>query len=185
MMATTLKKTEFAPESYPDLGSPSPLSAEAASIDPAIVWQRLEAYVAFRWSEREVVWIVEGPGDWAPPLAPAVIDTAEIWSGGEWVETFDYGPSPCGLFFPAVGPYRVTAIVGGGSPLPSIPETVVEAYARLAEYMARNLGIAGASRVLAQGGDGVAKAFSRSPAWRASALQNSGAADLLRQFRRC
>ena len=34
-----------------------------------MVWQRIESYVAYRWTPRAVTWIVEGCGEWYPPLA--------------------------------------------------------------------------------------------------------------------
>src|SRR3546814_1950270 len=69
MSATTIKQTEALPASYPDV-TPYPHrpvengGVTDAEIDPALVWQRIESYIAYRWSEREVVWIVEGSGDW-------------------------------------------------------------------------------------------------------------------------
>ena len=46
----------------------SALSTAAAALDADMIWQRIEAYIAHRWTERDVTWIVEGPGEWHPPL---------------------------------------------------------------------------------------------------------------------
>lgn len=183
-MAVTIKQIEAAPEAYPDLGSPSPLSAAAAALDPAMVWQRVESYVAYRWTEREVVWTVEGPGEWHPSLAPAAIDTVEAWIDGAWAETFDLAASPYGGFYlPGCGPYRFTGSVGGGSPAPELPAAVVAAFVRLATYMAASPGTPGARRERREIGP-LSKEVSRDPAWMAKAMQNSGAGDLLRPYRR-
>ena len=80
MTATTIQQTEDAPDEYPD--PPAGLSAAAAALDPAMVWQRIEAYTVWRFSEREVVWVVEGCGEWLPPLHVAVIDTRLAGTGG-------------------------------------------------------------------------------------------------------
>lgn len=181
-MAVTLKQDEAAPESYPDLGSPSPLSAAAAALDAAFLWQRLEGYCACRWSERAVVWIVEGCGEWVPPLKPATVETVEIWSerASEW-DAITLNPSPLGGYYlPATGPYRFTATVGADSP---VPEAVLQAFIRLAEYCAQKPGKAGATSERIAAGS-INLSHSRSASWMAKALDNSGAADLLRPYRR-
>jgi hypothetical protein len=52
MMATTIRQTEGVPGDYPV--APSGLSTAAAALDAQMIWQRIEAYVAHRWHEREV-----------------------------------------------------------------------------------------------------------------------------------
>jgi hypothetical protein len=186
MMATTIKQTEAAPESYPDLPSPSPLSAAAAALDPEMIWQRIEAYVAWRWTPRAIVWTVEGPGEWCPPLTPATIATVEVWSrAGEW-EAATLTPSPLGGYcLPCTGPYRFTGEGGGGSPLPDVPAIVIEAFRRLAEYAAARPGKPGATEEsISIGGGSLSKSVRRSASWMARAMDNSGAGDLLRAFRR-
>ncbi len=184
-MAVTLQQTEAMPESYPDLGSPSHLSAAAAALGEVVVWQRIEAYVAHRWSERAVTWIVEGPGEWIPPLAPTVIATVEVWKDGTWTEVLDLSSTACGgLFLTAAGPYRISGVVGGGGPSIEPPEAVLEAFKRLAEYMATPAGKPGVTRRSDDIGGALSTSYSRSATWRAEALQNSGAADLLRPYRR-
>jgi hypothetical protein len=184
-MATTIKQNETAPESYPDLPSPSPLSAAAAALDPAVVWQRIESYLAHRWTERAVEWIVEGPGEWCPPLTPATITTVEVWSrAGEWEDvTENATPSPLGYWLSASGPYRFTGLVAA-SPAPEVPASVFEAFRRLAEYMAAPRGKAGATEESFSLGGSLQKSVRRSASWTARAIDNSGAGDLLRPFRR-
>jgi hypothetical protein len=182
-MAVTIKQSESTPEHYPDLGSPSPLSAASAAINLDSVWQRIESHVAHRWTARDVTWIVDGPGEWHPPLAPATVATVETWSrAGEW-EIAALEPSPLGGYWlPASGPYRFTATVGGGSPAPELPAVVLEAFRRLAEYFATKPGKPGATSERIGAGS-INIRHSRSASWMAEAMQNSGAADLLRGYR--
>ncbi|WP_417424102.1 hypothetical protein [Hoeflea sp.] len=180
-MATTIKQSEAIPASYPD--APAGLSTAAAALDADMIWQRIESYVAHRWTERAVVWTVEGPNEWTPPLTPATISTVEIWNGTAW-ETCTEPDSPLGGYWlSGEGPYRFTATVGGGSPAPTVPASVNAAFARLAEYMAEDTGKAGASNEKTSVGP-IDLDVSRNPAWMARAMINSGAGDLLRQFRR-
>lgn len=185
-MSTTIKQVESPPEAYPEIGSPPfvTLSAAASELDPAMLWARIESHIAHRFTPRDVVWIVEGPGEWTPPLTPAAVDTIEVWRGESWVETLDVAGSPCGGFtLPGDGPYRVTATVGDGSPFPEVPAIVWEAFRRLAEYAAQRAGKAGARSESVSAGT-VTLSHSRHEAWLGRAMQNSGAADLLRTFRR-
>jgi hypothetical protein len=62
---------------------------------------------------------------------------------------------------------------------------VNEAFRRLAEYVAGKPGrYAGASFESVNIGEAISESVRRDPAWMAMALQNSGAGDLLRSFRR-
>ncbi len=176
-MAETLKQDEAVP-TYP--ATPSGLSTDAAALDPSVVWARIEAFISTRWTSRAVVWTVEGPGEWVPLLTPATITTAERWTGGAWV-TATPDPSPLGGYQLDDAAYRFTGTVGGGT----VPETVNEAYRRLAEYMAEKPKEAGAtSESLAIGSGAISRSISRNAAWMARAMINSGAADLLRPYRR-
>ncbi|MBZ9710540.1 hypothetical protein LB543_27975 [Mesorhizobium sp. ESP7-2] len=176
MTATTIKQTESVPEAYPV--RPDGLSAAAAAIDPDVIWQRIEAYVAYRWSERDVEWIVEGCGDWSPPLAPATIATVEIWQGDAW-ETVTLSPSAVGGYCLRGGTYRFAGTVGG-----DVPAAVLEAFRRLAEYMAADTGNPGATSERIEIPGVQTTEISRSAPWMARAMQNSGAGDLLRAYRR-
>ncbi|RNC93927.1 MAG: hypothetical protein ED558_13850 [Oricola sp.] len=166
-MATTIKQTEAIPASYPNgLGDH--------------VWQRIEAYVAHRWTEREVIWTVEGPGEWSPPLTPATIDTVEVWNGTGW-ETCTAPDAPLGGFWLAgEGPYRFTATVGGGD----VPAAVHEAATRLSDYLAETADMPAGTRSYSYQIGEIAERFRADPDATGKAMQNSGAADLLRSYRR-
>jgi len=174
----TRYQLEALPLTYPD--APSGLSDAAAAYDAAIIWQRIEAYTVWRWSERTVEWIVEGDGgDWRPPLAPVEFTSVEVWRGNAWQEATP-DPSPFGGFvLDCEGPYRIRAVVGdNGEP----PAAVLEAFRRLAEYMASDPGKPGASSESVSAGS-VSVSHSRSAEWQGRAMINSGAADLLRRYR--
>jgi hypothetical protein len=176
-MAITIQQTEGAPAAYPD--APDNLSTAAAALDPEMIWQRLEAYISHRWTARNVSWVVEGCGEWHPPLTPATIATVDVWRSEAW-ETVTLSPSPLGGYFlPGDGPYRFTGSVGAGEP----PAAVLEAFRRLAEYMAGKPGKPGAKSERISSGS-ISLSTTRSPAWMAEAMANSGAGDLLRPYRR-
>ncbi|TJV53336.1 MAG: hypothetical protein E5Y01_03210 [Mesorhizobium sp.] len=178
MTATTIKQTEGAPSAFP--AAPSGLSTAAAALDPDMLWQRIEAYTAWRYTSRSIEWIVEGCGEWHPPLAPATISTVEVWQADAW-QTATLSPSPVGGYcLPGDGPYRFTGTVGGDT----APAAVQEAFRRLAEYMAASKrGSPGATREKVVAGS-VQVDKSRSASWAAEAMANSGAGDLLRNYRR-
>ncbi|MEP0322868.1 hypothetical protein, partial [Bauldia litoralis] len=109
MTATTIRQSEALPEAYPD--APESLSTAAAAIADT-VWQRIESYVAHRWTPRNVMWIVEGPGEWAPPLTPATFIDESVWQDDAWAAVA-LSPSPLGGFvLPGCGPYRIDTTVG-------------------------------------------------------------------------
>lgn len=175
-MAVTLKQVETIP-AYPD--APGGLSEAAAAIDPGAIWSRIEAYICHRFTVRPVVWTVEGPGDWEPPLTPATVSAVEVWAGEEWSEVFP-SPSPLGGFvLAACGPYRVTASAGSAT----VPADVAEAYRRLAEYLGASVAPAGATSYALDLGQ-IKESVSLNASHAARALINSGAADLLRPYRR-
>jgi hypothetical protein len=179
VVATTIKQVESEPESYPP--APSGLSAAAAALDAAMIWQRIEHFIAYRYSARAVVWIAEGGGAWFPPLAPATIATIERWEAGAWVEDASLCASPMGGYVLQAATYRFAGTVGPETP--AAPAAVVEAFRRLAEYMAAKPGKAGAAFESVNAGS-VSTSVRRDPAWLAMAMQNSGAGDLLRTYRR-
>lgn len=183
-MAETLKQVETI-ETYPD--APAGLSTKAAELAPVFLWQRIEAYTTHRFTSRSVEWVVEGPGDWTPPLAPATIDLAEIWNGTVW-ETATPDASPMGGYtLSGEGLYRFTGIVGAGT---TVPAAVNEAYRRLAEYSfeigqdSMATGHPSHTSHTNDIGNAISESFSRGATWSARALQLSGAADLLRPYRR-
>lgn len=174
-MAETLKQDEAVP-TYP--AAPSGLSAAATAIDASVIWSRIEAYTATRWTSRAVAWTVEGPGEWVPILTPATIATTEKWTGAAW-ETNAPDASPLGGYQLACATYRFTGTVGSGP----VPEAANEAYRRLAEYLAEDAGQPGATSEAHSVGP-INVSVSRAANWAARAMINSGAADLLRPYRR-
>ncbi|WP_370302486.1 hypothetical protein [Pseudooceanicola sp.] len=175
-MATTIKQTESIPSSYPDV--PEDLSSDAAALDSDAIWQRIESYVAHRWSSRGVIWIAEGPGEWVPPLAMTEIDLIEIWDAGWTTATPD--ASPLGGYELLDATYRFAGTVGFGVDLPA---AVSEAFRRLAEYLAEADHAPGSNSHTLNLGS-YSETIDRAPNWRARALQLSGAADLLRPYRK-
>lgn len=175
-----LKINEAVPESYPAVDG---LTPQAAALDPAIIWQRIEAYIAWRWTPRSVIWTVEGGGDFQPPLSPVSIDATYRWSGNTWVR-FEAEFGPLGFMLPEeLCKIEATAGFAEDGQTLQPPAVVLEAFRRLAEYSADDPGKAGASSE-AQKIDVIEEEFQRSPTWLARAMQNSGAGDLLRPYRR-
>jgi len=166
-MADTISQVEAIPAAYP-------------TEDNDALWQRVEAYVAHRWTERSVVWIVDGPGHWRAPLTPVSGLSAEIWKNGAY-EAVTLEASPMGGVILPHGTYRITATVGADNPVPAI---VMQAFERLRGYVeAEVVGAPGAYAVSMREGQ-LSQSIRRKPEWMAQALVLSGAADLLRQFRR-
>lgn len=178
-MADLLKEAEATPATYPN--SPPGLSFAAQEINPEIMWERIEAYTRTRYTAREVIWTVEGREDehWTPPLSPVASHTAEKWESGAWVPV-TLSDGPVGLCLPSDGVFRVTSQVGGGN----VPAVVSEAFRRLVEYMADDTDRAGVSSYSVNMGGAIQESYTRNAAHAARALQNSGAADMLRPFRR-
>lgn len=178
LQATTVSQTEQPPAVFPP--APEGLSAAAAALDAGPIWARIEQWVAVRWSPRNVMWLVTGPGLWAPPLVPATITATEEWGSEGWFAT-EFPASPMGGYCLPHGHFRVSATVGAGP----VPEAGQEAFRRLAGYLAaRSPGPAGTSSYSLNLGGDFTETWRRSPAWLARALEYSGAADLLRPYRR-
>ncbi len=176
-MPDTISQVEATPASYPSVTPRFNVGTLPEDTDPDTdqLWQRIEAYVAHRWTPREVVWIVEGEGHWKPPLTPATVTTVEVWESLSWTETTPPVSPFGGYELPGEGPYRITATVGGGTP----PAAVVEAFQRLHEY-SRGIVNTFKNEPAFTGGVEGGVAYS----WTGKALQLSGAADLLRPYRR-
>ncbi|WP_104018443.1 hypothetical protein [Roseovarius nitratireducens] len=173
-----LKRQEAIPASYP--ATPAGLSTAAAALDADMIWQRIESYIAHRWTERQVIWTVEGPGEFVPDLTPATITAQEVWDGTAWITASLDASFMGGVVLAGDGPYRITADVGGGT----VPAAVDEAFIRLAGYMADVSDRAGVSSYSVGMGGAIEESYQRNPAWMARAMQNSGAGDLLRPYRR-
>lgn len=177
MTIDLIKQYEAVPSEYPD--APSGLSTAAAALDADMIWARIESYTAHRFTEREVVWTLRGNGgdQFNPRLTPVVSSEAHYWDD-QW-ESLTLLDGPLGLCLPFDGTYRITALVGAGD----VPAAVSEAFRRLAEYLADDPGTAGASSTSVAIGP-IQETLDRNPAWVARAIQNSGAGDLLRPYRR-
>lgn len=177
-MIDILKRTEAIPGAYP--ATPTGLSTAAAALDSDMIWARIEAYIAYRWTARAVVWTIGGPGEWTPDLTPATVSATEVWQNDAWAaETLTAGPLG-GYVLAGEGPYRLTASVGSGT----VPAAVDEAFKRLAEYMADGADTPAGSSAYAITSPVADVTITRSPAWLARAMANSGAGDLLRNYRR-
>jgi hypothetical protein len=148
------------------------------------IWMRLEAWIAWRWTPRDVTWVVEGPGVWEPRLKPAVIWTTELWHDGAWVAA-TLEPAPLGYVL-SEGTWRITAVVGDADADP--PPEVFEAFARLREYFISIFELqSGVTQVESQSGGAdyaTRDSVSRPANFAARAMQNSGAADMLRRWRK-
>ncbi|MES1934303.1 hypothetical protein T35B1_16941 [Salinisphaera shabanensis T35B1] len=168
-------------EGEPDVAYPVPgLSEAAEALDPAALWHRIEAYIAHRWHPRPVTWVLQGAGEWTPPLTPTTIDSIGRWYGTSF-EPVDVYPAPLGYCFEH-GTYQVQATVGADE---QPPAEVMEAYRRLAEYLADDYDVGTVANHASVGlGNALTMEYDRPNAWQAKALQHSGAADLLRRYRR-
>ncbi|MEM9966483.1 MAG: hypothetical protein AAF755_00135 [Pseudomonadota bacterium] len=182
-MAVVLQQLEAVPASYPGV---SDLSDKAQDLNLDALWQRLEAYTAYRFTPRDVTWTLEAQAGeyWTPPLAPVVSLSWEIWDGSDW-ETITLLSGPLGQIIPNDGTYRATAEIGNGP----VPATVGEAFRRLAEYSVEigddGMVMGHPSHASHSSSIGeLDESFTRAQAWAARALQLSGAADLLRAYRR-
>jgi hypothetical protein len=156
--------------------------------DPAL-WRRIEQYIVWRWGERTVEWIIQGQGLFVPPLRPVTITTVEIFNegygppsipAGAWMPTTP-AIAPFGVKLPRAGFYRIQGTAGQNDPP---PDDVLEAYKRLAEYVAsvKDDGRVGATSVT-DTVPGVTLTVHRPVNSLARALEFSGAADLLKAYR--
>ena len=176
-MAVTVDIQEAEPAAWPD--APEGLSDAAAALDHGTVWARLEGWCAHRWGERAVVFTVEGPGDWRPPLRPVTVATVERWEGYAWTSA-TLNPAPLGGYeLTGCGPYRFTGTVGTDD---DPPASVLEAFRRLAEFWATTDEAPGAASYKVTVGP-ITTEQSRAATWFARAIDTSGAADLLRPYR--
>ena len=177
-MIEVLKREEAQPAAYPTV--PEGLSTAAAALDSDMIWQRIETYVAHRWTTRDITYVIEGSGYWRPDLKPFSIGTKKEWQNNAWVPvTLNTGPMG-GLEL--LGElYQFTGTAGASA---TVPAAVNEAYRRLAEYLTSEDHRPGASRFSVDIAGGLSVAYDRSPTWVARAMQYSGAADLLRPYRR-
>ena len=176
-MTALLSEVEGEPASWPAVAErfPNrPTDDDNPDIPAAVTWRRLEAWIAWRWPARSVVWIVEGPGVFAPRLQPFTLAATEVWTDGAW-RAVTLEAAPLGYALEA-GQYRLTGTAGDDA---DPPEAVLEAWKRLHEY---GLGVARSwwtEAATYRTGETQAPA-----GWAAKAIHLSGAADLLRPWRR-
>ena len=182
-MTYVTAQTEERPASYPVVAG---LSMEAAALDPEFLWRRIESYIAHRFSPRAVTWMIDvSPAEFRWPLYPVSIGA--VYGLSSDYETWKEIAQPAtgrGLEAGSARFLRVEATVGHALTVP-LPGDVAEAFRRLAEYVAAPdaIGIPGASRYNIDLGR-ISETISRREDHMARALINSGAADLLRPYRR-
>jgi len=193
-MPSTLSIEEGEPTTWPqvdpsDDGPTIPATAEEDEPEfrkyTRAAWQRVQGWIAYRWTVRACVFMVEGPGDWIAPLQPFTATTKEQWIDNAWASV-TLAPTALGGFaFDAVGPYRITGNLGTANPP---PEVVRQAVYRLAQYFqaadAVSVGERTTSSYKMDLGGSLSVQHDRNPNWMARALQQSGAADLLRPWRK-
>lgn len=156
--------------------TPSGLSVAAAAIPPAVIWDRLYSYIAYRWGETHVSWRVQGCGEFRPRITPAVVHDVFYWSNSGWTLT-TLKAGPLGVELSADNIWKIDATAGGE--VMAVPAAVARAYVLLAEYMASAQKNPAGVASLTSGQ--LSLRFTRDHA--ARALQQSGAADLLRPYR--
>ncbi len=160
------------------------LSARAAALDPAPIWRRIESYTRVRYTPRKVTWHVDGPGQFEPPLEPVVDIAFEVFTDGSGWAAIEPAEAPAGFELEHSATYRAVAQIGVGTPPPSI----FEAFRRLVEYNADSggarAGPSGAARAETDLDGKLHVEVERDPRWLARAMIQSGAADLLRPYRR-
>lgn len=171
-MIEVIAQFEFPPAAYPAIEG---VTGDAL----AVAWQRIEAYTAHRFAARQVMWMIESTdADWTPPLRPVVSLTAGIWSGDGYAPV-TLALAPGGWHLPC-GRLEITATVGAGP----VPAVVAQAVKRLADYLSAATGQPPGARSWSQSIGELSESGSADPAAQARAIQNSGAADLLRPYRR-
>lgn len=166
-MAETIRTIEAVPEEWPD------------TVTPAWVWQRIESWCNTRWTPREVVWLIQGEGEWTPPLTPAVITTVETYAGTWGVAAA--AVTPFGAIALRGDSHRVTAIVGADNPASA---SVIEAARRLTAYAESAGGENPAHSSYSASVGPIREETRREAHALPQMLQNSGAADLLRPYRK-
>ena len=169
-MIRAIRQEEALPASYPAVEG-VPAGALAAT------WQRIEHYTAHRFAPRQVVWRLDtDAGEWHPPLGPVVLISAQQPGG----DPFTPEAGPMGGYMLPEGHVTVTATVGAGP----VPGAVSEAVRRLNIYLAVSDGM------MVDGMLNIPRSTDERPPleWRdvpaGMALIKSGAADLLRAYRR-
>lgn len=162
------RQIEGAPESYP--------AVEGVTGDAlATAWQRVEHYIAHRFTPRTVTWYVLSDGcEWLPPLTPIVSLT--VSAAGE--DPYEPDAGQMGGYVLPDGIVTVEATVGAGP----VPETVTEAVRRYAAYQTGASPLPTGITRLESGSLSIA--VRGDMVHPGQGMINSGAADLLRAYRR-
>jgi hypothetical protein len=176
-MARTVEIQEGAPASRPAVIVA--LCGDAAAILER-AWTRTEGWIAYRWGIRNATFIVEGAGEWTPPLAPFTLATAEIWENDAWAPISLRPSALGGVILDGRGPYRLNGSLGSAA---APPELVIEAVRRLARYFGETAGSRATDGALRSINEPEKLSVELQANWSARALQYSGAADLLRPWR--
>lgn len=172
---TEIAQFEGTPDAYPEIDGVTGDLLETC-------WTRIEHYCGFRWAPRRVVWtLTSSGGEWIAPLGPVVISEAFQWQDGDW-QPVTLTRGPFGLCLPC-GNVQIEASVGSMSGA-RIPAAVKEAITRLAAYLTAETPVPAGARSYSANVGQLSEAISTDPAAMAKALQNSGAADLLRPYRK-
>lgn len=144
--------------------------ADVTGSIPEVIWERLESYVTTRWSTAEIQFVVCSPcrDRWRPPYYPWLVQSVD----GDPAEVNDFGEVEL-----QPGRHKVVCQIGGQPVTPGVQE----AYRRLAAYYANPDNRTGYSRYSVNLGGEITESWSRRSG---DALANSGAADLLRKYRK-
>ena len=170
-MNLNLQQIEGLPESYPEVGG------GIVSADAAVAWQRVERYIKVRFMPREIVWMVQGDTEqvWFPPVGPVTAIAGEFADGA-----MPFTLMPCGTGYRLPNALvKLTATVGAGP----IPLSVTNAVSRLAHYCAADVPVPGGVRSYSLNVGDMSESMTLAPDRLAKAMQDSGAADLLRSYR--
>jgi hypothetical protein len=174
--AITISECEAVPASWPEIHPDLTVAEQAA------IWRRVEGFIAWRFNEREVVYVAEGIGPWRPRLRPFTVDLAEQGQTATGWSEVTLDPEPLGgVVLPGNGPFRLTRTVGDEA----VPQDVAETLRRLGAYQFSIPSGAHDPALIREEADlGRLKiAEQRAMAWPARAMTLSGAADLLRPYR--
>lgn len=139
--------------------------------NPEIIWDVMENYVATRWSTAEVQFTVHSPcrNNWRPPYRPFTIEFVD----GDAAEVNQFGEVTL-----EPGRHSVTCTIGG-QPVTAGVET---AFSRLFAYYQDVTNRSGYARYSVNLGGDLSESWSRLKG--NSAIGNSGAAELLRKYRK-
>ncbi len=165
-----------------------PVGSTVGGINEDAIWRLIERHITHRWPAREVIWIVAGPGVFRFPLADVSVDSIE--SSPHDAFPADWQPltprvERFGYWIDAGVRARIVATVG--RPAGELPEEVAEAFFRLAGYLGdleANKPMAGVTRYSESVTSDVRLSVTYAQDALGNALVRSGAADLLRPWRR-